>query len=492
MYLLTSHSKRGFSARQLRQVLARPIALGVFVTIATVGCDSNSAQSHGSHSPGGKAGRDQPVLSQPENFGDIPVASPAAPLAFPGAQGFGATAAGGRGGRVIAITTLDDSGPGSFRACVTADGPRVCVFRVSGVIRFTTKPPVIKQPFLTIAGETAPGDGIILAHNGGPFGFTPLLIKNTHDVIVRDIRSRPDVRGEVRGANDAITIENSSKVILDHVSGSWALDENINGQGDNDLITISWSIFAEGIPHHDKCALLGSDPVGPQRFSFIGNICAHNGDRNPDLNFPPQSCVEVYNNIFYNAGSQFAEVWESYGGTSANIAGNMFRAGPNTSHKAIGMDRQRIGSTGAARLWISGNVFDGAFITQADSLPETISPTPVCAPTIRIQSASAAYAAVLAKAGAFPRDSFDQRIVGEVRDRTGRFVHEAGPMPVLAPGTPYPDRDGDGMSDSWERAHGTNPAVADSWSNHGGSGLSNLEAFLADAHARRMAGQPVL
>lgn len=471
------------------KLLGRTLALVGVTAFAIAGCDSNGAQERGSDDA-----QRQPV-QQPANFAAIAMVNPVgtgSQLAFPGAQGFGATSAGGRGGRVIAVTTRADSGPGSFRACVTADGPRVCVFRVSGVIRFTTAPPVIKQPFLTIAGETAPGDGIILAHNGGPQGFTPLLIKNTHDIIVRDIRSRPDVAGDVRGANDAITFENSSKIIFDHVSGSWALDENINGQGQNDLITISWSIFAEGIPQHDKCALLGSDPTAPQRMTFINNICAHHGDRNPDLNFKPQSCIEVYNNIFYNAGSQFAEVWESYGGTWANIAGNVFRAGPNTANSAIGIDRQQIGSTGPARVWVSGNLFDGGFIPQATTLPAILSPQPVCSPSVPIQTSAAAYTAVLAGAGAFPRDSFDKRIVGEVQSRTGAIVHQAGPMPVLTSGTPYPDRDGDGMSDSWEIAQGTNPAVADSWGDRNGDGLSNLEAFLAYAHQRRMSGLPVI
>ena len=105
---------------------------------------------------------------------------------------------------------------------------------------------------------------------------------------------------------------------------------------------------------------------------------------------------------------------------------------------------------------------------------------------------AAAYTAVLAGAGAFPRDSFDKRIVGEVQSRTGAIVHQAGPMPVLTSGTPYPDRDGDGMSDSWEIAQGTNPAVADSWGDRNGDGLSNLEAFLAYAHQRRMSGLPVI
>jgi pectate lyase len=416
---------------------------------------------------------------------------PAGKLAFPGAQGFGAQSLGGRGGRIIPITTLADAGPGSFRACVTADGPRVCVFRVSGVIRFSTAPPVIKSPFLTIAGETAPGDGIILAHSGGAQGFTPLLIKNNHDVIIRHIRSRPNLLGLIAGANDAITIENSRNVILDHVSGSWARDENINGHRQNDNITISWSIFAEGLRPHDKCALLGSDPTGPQNFSFIGNLCAHTGDRNPDLNFTPLSCVEIINNIFYNANSQFAEIWESYGGTSANIVGNVFKAGPNTESGAIGIDRQRIGSTGPARLWVSNNQFDGSFVQQAPSLAQILVSQPVCPLSMTAQSPANAYTQVLQTAGTFPRDSFDRRIVGEVQSRTGRIMDVAGPMPILIGGAAYPDRDADGMSDAWESSNGTAIATADSWGDANQDGLSNLEAFLDYAHRRKVAGQPI-
>jgi pectate lyase len=433
----------------------------------------------------------QSASSLAKASGPFALATAPAKLAFPGAVGFGAGTIGGRGGRIILVTTLADSGPGSFRACVVADGPRTCIFKVSGVIRFTTAPPVIKTAFLTIAGETAPGGGITLAHAGGPQGFTPLLIKNTNNVIVRDIRSRPNLRGDFPGGNDAITIENSQNIIVDHVSGSWALDENINGHRQNDNVTISASIFAEGITPHDKCGLLGSDPTGPQKFSFIGNLCAHHGDRNPDLNFSPHSCVEILNNVFYNAGGQFTEIWESYGGTWANIAGNTYRGGPDTSGSAIAIDRQQIGSTGAAKVWLSDNVFDGQFVPLAPSLSQIISSQPVCPLSTALQPAGVAFATVLQTAGAFPRDSFDLRIVDEVQTRRGHIVSTAGPMPSLATGPAYPDRDSDGMSDSWEIANRTNPGVADSWGDANGDGLANLEAFLDFAHRRKMAGLPV-
>ena len=125
------------------------------------------------------------------------------PLAFPGAEGHGMYTVGGHGGKIIAVTTLDDAGPGSLRACIEATGPRVCIFRVGGVIRFETTRPIIHNPFLTIAGQTAPGGGILLTHAGGTGALTPLVVKNTHDVIVRHLHVRPDRRGESRTATRA-------------------------------------------------------------------------------------------------------------------------------------------------------------------------------------------------------------------------------------------------------------------------------------------------
>lgn len=401
-------------------------------------------------------------------------------LAFPGAIGHGAASAGGRGGRVIPVDTLADAGPGSFRACVEQSGPRTCIFRVSGVIRFTDRPPVIRSPYLTIAGQTAPGGGITLAHSGGPVARTPLLLKGTHDVVIRHIRVRNDRTGGSRGSEDSITIENSDNVIVDHVSASWARDELINAYGDNDRITISHSIFAEGIPRHDKCALLASDPTDAQRLSFIGNLCAHNGDRNPDLNFPPESCAEIVNNIFYNAQSEFAEIWESFGGAPVALIGNSFIAGPNTGPKTIGIARNLTGSKGSANVYLWDNVFEGDFIHISPLITAVAGAAPPCTGTVAAAPAGTAYQAVLASAGAYPRDSFDEGVVADVRKRTGRIVKTPGDIPLIAGGSPYPDGDGDGMDDNWEAAHSADPDRFDAWEDGNRDGVANLDSFLDD------------
>lgn len=420
------------------------------------------------------------------------LAAPVAAVeAFPDAEGFGRFAQGGRGGAIIHVTNLNDSGPGSLRACIDATGPRTCIFRVGGVIRFTTRPPIIRNPYLTIAGQTAPGGGILLTHAGGKDGFTPLLIKGTHDIVVRHVRVRPDQRGESEGGNDAFTIENSANVILDHVSGSWALDENVNGHGDNDNLTISWSIFAEGIPQHDKCALLSSDPKGPQRLSFTKNICAHNGDRNPDANFPPGSCVEVVSNIFYNAQWQFAEIWESNGGSPINIVDNYFRAGPSTMAGSAAIDRELVGSTGQARIYAADNYVDGDMPLFSARAKVAEVPSPVCPLPGHRLGATDAYHEVLASAGAFPRDAFDQRIVHEVRTRTGALVAGPGILPVIASGSAYPDNDRDGMSDVWEGERGLDTARNDAWEDLDRDGWTNLDEFLDYAHGQVISGVPI-
>ena len=418
----------------------------------------------------------RPVQAAPQR----PTVSPLpGKKAFPGAIGFGAIAKGGRDGTIMMVTNLDDSGKGSLRACIEAKGPRVCVFRVNGLIRFSERPPVIRNPYLTIAGQTAPGSGITIAHSGGANGRTPLVIKNTHDVVVRHIRIRPDRPGGNRGAEDTITIENSSNVIIDHVSASWARDELINGYGDNDSITVSNSIFAWGIPSHDKCALLASDPKEGQRFSFINNVCAHNGDRNPDLNFPPHSCVEVVNNVLYNGASRFAEIWESFGGTPVSIVGNTFVSGPNTASQAVGIARDTRYSTGKARIYLWDNRFQGGFEQVNSAVREVQEATPICALTLQPLDSRTAYARTLERAGAFPRDTIDDQVIYDVKHGSGRIGQPDPKLPSWKRETPDADSDLDGMSDGWERMVGTNPQRGDPWGDIDGDGVENLEEFLS-------------
>ncbi|MEW9857034.1 pectate lyase family protein [Novosphingobium sp. M1R2S20] len=450
------------------------LGLGAGALLLLAACNSES----GAETPGVNPFNARPV---------------AGPLAFPGAVGFGAGSRGGRGGKIIEVTTLADSGEGSLRACIQEKTPRVCVFRVAGVIRFSGRPPIIRSPYLTIAGQTAPAPGITLAHSGGPEGRTPLLIKNTHDVVIRHIRVRNDRLGESRGSEDSFTIETSDNVILDHVSGSWARDEIVNGYGDNDRITISNSIFAEGIPRHDKCALLASDPKAAQRLSFIGNLCAHNGDRNPDINFPPGSCVEVVNNVLYNAQSEFAEVWESFGGSPVSIVGNSFIAGPDTSKKAIGIALNRPGSTGNASVYQAHNTFEGDFTHVGAEIATVAADSPPCPLTLQPLSATMAFTRVLAEAGAWPRDSFDGRIVQNVRKRSGKIVAAPGPIPADAQSganmaSPYPDIDRDGMDDRWEEVNGANPYQPDAWADPDDDGVAQMDEFLEYLHRRRMRG----
>ncbi|WP_428630638.1 pectate lyase family protein [Sphingopyxis sp.] len=398
--------------------------------------------------------------------------------AFPTAIGYGVNAAGGRGGKMIQVTTLDDAGAGSLRSCLEATGPRTCIFRIGGVFRFSGKPPVIKNPYLTIAGQTASGGGVTIAHDGSPQSRTPLLIKNSHDIIVRHIRVRNDRIGGERESEDSITIENSRNVIIDHVSASWARDEIINGYGDNDLITISHSIFAYGIPKHDKCALLGSDPKNIQNMSFIGNICAHNGDRNPDINFRPSSCIEVLNNIFFNAQSEFAEIWESYGGTPVSIVGNIFKAGPNSSARSVGVIRQTEGSAGPSSIYLDDNRFIGDFIHVDASVAGVRQAKPSCPLTVEPSPASEAFGTILANAGAWPRDAIDLRVISDVRNGTGKIVSKPGEIPPVADGKPYTDSDADGMDDLWESRNGMKVGKFDPWDDANGDDVSNFDAFL--------------
>ncbi|MEL7491278.1 MAG: pectate lyase [Pseudomonadota bacterium] len=404
------------------------------------------------------------------------------PLAFPGAIGFGKHSAGGRGGEIFAVTNLNDSGPGSLRECIEANIPRVCVFRVGGVIRFTSERPIIRHPFITIAGQTAPGDGILITHNGGEEGLTPIAIKNTHDVVIRHIRVRTDKKGASRGSNDAFTIENSYNVILDHVSGSWAIDENVDSFQDNDAVTISWSVFAEGIPPHDKCALLGGDSTKAQSLSFLYNLCAHNGDRNPDIKYPDGSCIEVVNNTFYNAVEAYVEIWELTGGTPVNIVGNYFKAGPNTADNVPALKLDKVDSKGDAKIYSNGNFVDEGLAPETETAAKAYTGQPVCPLTVKPLRAEAAHRQVVSLAGALPHDAVDRRIRNDVINRTGAIAKAPGELPRFDRGVALDDVDQDGMADGWERTQGIDETTANPWGDQDSDGWTNLDEYLHYAH----------
>ena len=165
--------------------------------------------------------------------------------AFPGAEGFGANSVGGRGGRVIEVINLNDSGPGSLRAAIEAEGSRIVIFRTGGTIELQSGLN-IHNPFITIAGQTAPGGGITLRHDPSRNTGVSLGIW-THDVIVRYLGVRPGPSIEESCCVDGVSIQGGHDIILDHVSASWAVDENVNSWYDPHDFTIQWSIISEGL-----------------------------------------------------------------------------------------------------------------------------------------------------------------------------------------------------------------------------------------------------
>ena len=218
--------------------------------------------------------------------------------AFPGAEGWGMYSQGGRGGTVLKVTNLNDSGSGSFREAVTNSAPRIIVFEVSGTIDL--KAPIeINSPYLTIAGQTAPGDGICLKR-------FPLKIHNTHDIIIRGIRIRPGIESGLIGSEiDVINIDNSEKVIVDHCVFSWSTDEGINTWHGARFITVQWCVMSEPLDHsiHEKGAHGYSGSIGGYKASFHHNLLANGAGRNPSIagnNQAPTVLLDFRNCVISN------------------------------------------------------------------------------------------------------------------------------------------------------------------------------------------------
>ena len=416
-----------------------------------------------------------------------PEAAASSPIpAFPGAEGFGSTTPGGRGGRVIFVTNLDDAGPGSFRAACEAEGPRIVIFRVSGLITLAKKI-VIKNPYITIAGQTAPGDGICLRN------YTFVIA--THDVVVRYLRSR---LGDLSAQeDDSITLVAGAKdVILDHCSATWSIDEALSLAGDVSNVTIQWCLIAEGLNHsrHSKGAHgYGSLSRANGPVTWHHNLWAHNTSRNPRLgdNYgrPPFPTFDVRNNVIYDYGEIASGLTQ--GVLKVNYVANYIRPGPSSKVTTP----IHIGGPSDLNFYIRGNIFEGNAALTADNSQffdpvmidgkrqvQTVA-DPFSALPVTTVTAQQAYEAVLLTVGAsLPRrDSVDARIVDEVRRRKGSIIdsqQQVGGWPELRTTAAPVDSDGDGMPDSWEHRNGLNPRDPADGAAVRKDGYTNLEEYL--------------
>jgi hypothetical protein len=457
--------------------------------------------------------------------------------AFPGAWGGGMYSFGGRGGKVIVVTNLNDSGPGSFREACETGGPRIIVFNVAGIIRLKDRIR-IRAPFVTIAGNSAPGDGVCIAGN--------TVELETHDVIVRHMRFR---RGEtwVGDRNDSIGGNPTGNIMIDHVSASWGLDENMsmyrhmfnhdNNKATPDLklptvnITIQNSIFSEGLNtyHH----AFGST-IGGLNSTFHHNLWACNTGRNPSVGM--YGDFTFVNNVLFNWVHRTVDGGDhrSY----FNIINNYFKPGPGTpkdepiSYRLLKPESERSKTVvdNFGKAYVSGNVVEGNARVTKDNWNGGVQPaskapvetelaqirtnTPIPHAQLQIQPAEKAYETVIANVGAtFPkRDAVDLRVIDMVR--TGKVSAKAGPdieadlshvgyskeavngiirlIPVgfithpsqvggypEYKGTPYKDSDGDGLPDEWETKYKLNPNDAsDASQDKDGDGYTNIEEFL--------------
>ncbi len=441
--------------------------------------------------------------------------------AFPGAEGGGMYTYGGRGGKVITVTSLEDHGPGSLREACETGGARIIVFNISGIIHLKT-PLIIRAPYLTIAGQTAPGDGVCIA------GETVWI--NTHDVIIRHMRFR---RGEtwVGRRDDAIGGNPVGNIMIDHVSASWGLDENMSiyrhmwndGTGKKDLklptvnITIQNSIFSEGLDTWNHA--FGST-IGGENCSFMRNLWACNTGRNPSIGW--NGTFNFVNNVVFNWVHRSMD-----GGDYTaryNVINNYYKPGPATpKDEPVGYrilkpesGRSNLDRRVYGRAYINGNIMEGNDKVTADNwdggvqiedVPDKDNPyqevllyndiskykweiycdEPMPMPDLTIMPAQDAYNFVMDNAGATlpKRDAVDERVIRTVKTGKPEYVEGVSLEGVpqfkhrrLPPdsykigiitdisqvggypeynGKSYKDSDKDGMPDKWEKEYGLNP-----------------------------------
>ena len=441
-------------------------------------------------------------------------------LAFPGAEGYGRFAIGGRGGRVIKVTNLNDNGPGSFRAAIEADGPRTVIFDVGGKIVLDSKL-IIRNPYLTIAGQTAPGKGVCIAnYNLGMLG--------THDASVRFLRVRP---GDTSGQTlDGMGMASTDHSIIDHCSISWTQDEAFSSRGARN-VTLQRTLISEALniaghkkykkgTQHGYAASISGD-VG----SFHHNLLAHCSGRNWSLAGGLDNAtrhagrLDIRNNVVFNWGHRTTDG----GARQVNFVNNYYKPGPASDVFHVLMaEREAVPAFGPQEYFVAGNVMEGRFgaddplagVFERRGEPHAnfIVAEPFFESFVAPQSAEEAYDDVLADVGCnVPTlDNHDRRVLGEVRDGAATFSGSVSGLKGLPDSQndvggweDYPeihrdaawDSDDDSLPNEWEETHGLNPNSAagdftDANGDRNNDGYTNLEDYLftvvADADAKRL------
>lgn len=427
-------------------------------------------------------------------------------IAFPGAEGFGDKATGGRGGKVVKVTNLNDSGSGSLRAAINTSGARIIVFDVSGTIELSSNLN-ITQPDVTIAGQTAPGDGITIKNH-------PVFI-GADNVIIRFMRFRLGNEKQVEG--DAIWGRYQKNIIIDHCSMSWCTDEAASFYANQDF-TMQWCIISESLNNslHEKGSHGYGGIWGGDRASFHHNLIAHHKSRNPRFNgWRPGTSngpylnehVDYRNNVIYNWRDESA-----YGGENGqyNIVDNYYKPGPATPESKV-MRIMRISkesdeayAPGYGQFFIHGNfvagnsavtsdnwnggiIYDGGTNKAMAQLSSAIDHQMTTEHT-----AEQAFEKVLSYSGAsFKRDAVDLRVVDEVRNGTATYSgsvsgfpglidsqEDVGGWPVLE-SLPAPlDSDGDGMPDAWETEMKLDPSKSDANGRNLSTAYDNVEVYI--------------
>ena len=409
-------------------------------------------------------------------------------LAFPGAEGYGRFALGGRGGQVLFVTNLKDKGPGSLRAAIEAQVPRIVVFKISGTIELQSELRII-HPRITIAGQTAPGDGICLKKY-------PLII-SANDAVIRFMRVR--LGDEAGKLMDGIDIANAENVIVDHCSVSWTLDEAVNTYHGTKNITVQWCLISESL--HDSPLQKGhgyAASLGGVNSSYHHNLFANNAGRNPSIageTSAPTINLDFRNNVIFNWQKRRLDGRPE----SINVVNNYYKAGP-ASHELLSVVKMQCLDTGSFGKWhVDGNLLEtrlgikrGNDLVTIDDRERTVASVlverPVQFAPVLTDTPELAYEKVLDQAGAVlpKRDSHDQRIIREVRSGRTTFgdgivssQSDVGGWPVFNSAPAPVDSDADGMPDAWERSFNPNHDL--SWasaSDADGDGYTNIEEFL--------------